>query len=538
MSIILNTYSIITIHISFLQSIMEDIKSQIAEIAEIDVSNAWHITDSDEDNGLYMINAKKDADMRLWGRIRGVVVDVKNRTIVARAPEHVSTATADQIKSEEYYSITDDLGEVFNFESDRTIVKMGFEGTLMMVMKHHGKVHVMSAHRIDPSRSTWQGRTATFTEIYDSLNGPKESLFSSNGEYSPYCHLFIMVHPDVVVASKVPVNNGFLVYIGPKLMWNSKDSNYPEDLVDNELLLPETVAVLNPDRTGPVIFSPPNLTVDEANNHLQYGFWSQVKIPRDSRLGTGEFVILSKVNERGETIGMLKVQSPAYTWRSDLLAGNPNRYNQFVQLYSVALPDIKTSMDATNFTNKVPILTVYSRQHIKGLIEEGDLIVWPQDPSKLPSVYKMKRDDRMRNIWQCLLVAVPMFRQMEVLDFLTKFEDDRTKVVRWLQELSKMETLTGMDDLPKRAIQIINSAKTGARNMIRQKRNYDNKTRRYISLDALVDKNIHNFVMKEKYAMYKLIKGESNYRRKQEEEKTKVEDLPSLPRVPVGGRLK
>ena len=86
------------------------------------------------------------------------------------------------------------------------------------------------------------GFSKTFEEMFTQLSGPKgDDLFDSNCQYSPYCHVFIMVYPDLLVASKDSVDDGYLVYLGYQTMWyngEEMESNkcpFDKPLVEKEV---------------------------------------------------------------------------------------------------------------------------------------------------------------------------------------------------------------------------------------------------------------------------------------------------------------
>ena len=136
------------------------------------------------------------------------------------------------------FHLTDEFEVEHVVNPKNTIFKLGFEATVMRVYKHDGKVYHSTHRRLDASRSRW-GASITFGDMYVQLGGPSNDvLFDEKKAYSPFCHIFLMVHPDILIATKANVGTGYLVYLGPKKMWNIDSSPYPLEQVDTVVHLP------------------------------------------------------------------------------------------------------------------------------------------------------------------------------------------------------------------------------------------------------------------------------------------------------------
>lgn len=492
-------------------------KKQIAEILGIELSNQWEITDGHPDEGLYLVHYTSESDLNQYGHIRGLVVDVEAKTVVCRSYGFTPTAIQDELKVEVdgKYHIPDIYGNEHVVDPSRVQIKMGFEGTIMRVFKHNGNVYHSTHRRLTTTRSRW-GNSIPFEEMYHQLNGPKdEELFNPASDYSPYCHLFLMVHPDVLNVTKDQIGSGYLVYLGPKQMWSvdldtcpykqltetgePMGLNWGEDRrpnggwIDDTLYLPQTLPEDN--RGSPGTISPLNLNLEEANYHLRYGFYEKPEIePIDQRIGTGEFVMLYKMNEAGQIEGLLKVESPAYQWRLEMRDNDPNLKHRFYQLVNGSYINTDTAEGMAFYRSRYPILHRHDYVDILSHLErEGPFISWPgQDVTEIKN-----RDDRMYNIWMCYIISVPIHRQMEVALMYQELQRDRMDVIKWLQSLDVIENLDSIDSL--RAQNIIKAA----RQLAHQKMS-DSKS----SMANLVKDIIRNFIFKEEgTSLYRLVKA-------------------------------
>ena len=282
----------------------ENTRETISRILHIQNNKNWDIVSKDEDASLYMVHHSNDADMKYLGSLRGVVVDIINKNIVSHSypftPKVVKSSITVNDKGMIHFKDNND--NKYNMNVNKVRFKIGFEGTLMHVFKHNGKVYHCTRKRLDPSRSRW-GNSVRFGQMYKDLKGPSdEVLFDKEKLYSPYCHTFIMVHPDVLVATRDDVEKGYLVYLGPKQMYpiEEKICPYPVENVDEDLHVPNTTTdPTDPNNENGDIFAPENLTLAEANKHLLFGFYEAFEGYEylDQRLMPGEFVIVEELDE-------------------------------------------------------------------------------------------------------------------------------------------------------------------------------------------------------------------------------------------------
>ena len=438
--------------------------------------------------------------------IRGIIVDVVARIVVCASFGYTPTANVGKLKSGEdgHYHLVDTDGAYHNVNPAQMSIKLGYEGTIMRIFKHGGTVYHSTHRRIDSSRSRW-GNSPSFKELYHQLKGPaNEELFSPESTHSPYVYIFLIVHPTVLVATKESVGEGYIVYLGAKIMWET--CPYPEAILDLEQKLP----------TGDHIRSPGELTLEQANHHLQYGYSSDPIAPssgvEDVRLRPGEFVMLYYQNEEGNQ-DLLKVQGIPYWWRSNIRNNDPNLLHRFYQLVDWSYLHTETPTEWNQYIGMFPVL-----EH-----KEVTDVVTPISFSQRTNVSTaMSRDDRLHNIWQCYLMAVPLHCQEEVIAMYLKFLQDRVALIEWVNSLndifppdtpSQTDTPavpTSLPEVSERITAIIFSARRFAKERRRTHRNMS-RNGHILGIRAMTRDNIRNLLMKEKgVSLYRLVKEMHN----------------------------
>jgi len=478
-------------------------KQAIAPLLKLDPNGPWDIV-SETETGLSMVHHKNDCDMDIYGALRGVVVDMNKGNVVCYSYPHSPKFVTSHLKLENgKVKLSDNI--VLDIEKIK--IKPGFEGPLIHVFKHGGKVYRSTRKRFDPSKSRW-GNSKTFEEIYWELQGPSdEVLFDSDKDYSPYCHTFIMVHPDMLVCTKYNIGDGYLVYLGPKQMYSIENCPYPVEQVDDTLRVPNTTSseFQNEEKK---VYSPELMSLETANKHLTFGFYEEFPGYEhlDSRLLPSEFVII----EDCETGDMYRIESPGYNWRSSMRNNNPNLLHRFHELLDNAYLK-NTKEDTLKYKTTFPVLTFFDTESLEKTVENSPIIVWPQNTEtelKAPTT----RDTKLYNIWQCFLVSVPLCRQKEVVNYYNNLNSRRNEIVEWLDTLSRTENLD-LETFSKRVQDILVKTKLFAKNRVKKGENIDYKTREVKSLEALTRDNIKNFISKELgSSLYRILKEMDRYK--------------------------
>lgn len=241
-----------------------NLRQEIANILEINPEGDWVIIDQLADKKLYMVRHNEDADIEKYGWLQGVVVDIENKKIVANPYGYMTAIHVDEIVFTNNNEIigTDEFGILRQFKMDEVTLKRGYEGCSVTVFKHHNKVYVTNRKKFDLSKSAW-GDNPSFLQMYKSLGGPTEELFDKNCETSAYSHNFLIVHPLLLMQTTLNVGGGFLIYLGCTKNFETIEKR-PEVV--------KTVDQLPQNITSPFILNNQNLTLEQVNHHLRYGF--------------------------------------------------------------------------------------------------------------------------------------------------------------------------------------------------------------------------------------------------------------------------
>lgn len=498
----------------------ENVNNDTARKAVADIMGevrdpGWEILEHDDDNDLQLVHyTLTSAGVPEYPHVRGTVVSLNYECVVAKSYGHTPVAISDKLEPVDgLIEMEDEDGVVHLFNANTTSFHMGFEGTLMRMFKWNGKVYKSTHRRLSVEKSRWGNETKTFLEMYKDLNGP-DTLFGDE-EFSPYCHFFMLTHPEVVVGTKHQLTKGLLVYLGYEQMWDPEDENLkiPKEKIDRVLKTPELATDLNSKQEQPITFQPKLLNLDEVNRHLKFGFWSHDgSINKyDERLGTGEFIIAYTFDELTQTKKLLRIHSTAYDWRLTMRGNHPNLYCQFVRLANGSYYDFRKQNLKDMYNKSYPLLTRYDKSVINEYIRSGKTYtIWPQTTGDERTLYS--RDGRYYNIWLCFLMSVPLHRQVEVLDFLDRFYKDRNDVIDWLQELDDRGSLEDISQIiSARTIQIINETRRFAntKNVSGYNKTKDGTT---LSIKQLTRNNIGNLIRKEDgRSLYKLIKIRQRY---------------------------
>ena len=478
-------------------------KEVIAPLLNLEATGPWDIV-SETDTGLSMVHHKNDCDMDIYGALRGVVVDTNKGNVVCYSYPHSPKFVLPYL---ELKNGKIELSENICLNPEKIKIKPGFEGPLIHVFKHGGKVYRSTRKRFDPSKSRW-GKSKTFEEIYWELNGPTdEVLFDPEKQYSPYCHTFIMVHPDMLVCTKYDVGSGYLVYLGPKQMYSIENCPYPMEEVDETLRVPDTTSseFQNDERK---VFSPEVLSLEEANKHLTFGFYEEFEGYEylDPRLLPSEFVIIEDL----ETGFMYRIESLGYNWRSSMRNNNPNLLHRFHELLDNAYLK-NTEKDEEKYKNTFPILSFFKSDSLSKTIDNAPIVVWPQN-TEFDLPVPTTRDTKLYNIWQCFIISVPNCRQQEVVKYYDNLMLRRNEIVEWLDELSRTKNLD-VEPFSKRVQDILVKTKLFAVNKVKKGENIDYKTKEIKSLEMLTKDNIRNFISKELgSSLYRILKEMDRYK--------------------------
>ena len=430
---------------------VENLEDTISQILGIKGTEGWSIVDANGD--LVMVSASDDADQTKYGWLRGVIVDIPRRKIVSKSMGWSPVVVSDELVAvDNNLVLTDLFGITHKVALEENTITLGEEGTVVRVFKLNGVTYFAGQKKLDVRRSRW-GKTKPFLEIFTELVGKQPEDVVEEGEVAT----FILVHPDLLFASKQDIGKGYAVLLDGTAI----AGNY---------LTPEVVDLKN------------------ANDYLYNGYYDT---PSDlsPRARPGEFVMIKSSN------GYIKVMSDGYSWREEMIGGDNNLKHRFFELTNLARGPTQGqefSRFQEVYKQKFPIFN-------EGVISEenlGEIFSWPFGEADQEESEKIleNRDTRLKNMATAFLMAVPLHRQKEVYGFLQYLFDERKELGKWMSQLPNDED----PELDKRIRQILGIARKSA---------IDEYARnKKISVDILIQRNILNLLQKEEgLSLYRMI---------------------------------
>jgi len=468
-----------------------DVRAIVAKILEIpDDPLSWELTLSDPEAGLAIVNYTNSANMDIYGKIRGIVIDINTQKIVCQSYEYTSTAINNLDKEiwipddTGYLKLTDSYGVNFFFHKDNIKIRPLFPGVIIRVFKHNNIVYYSSHRRLNIDNSKIPGSRISFLDMYKSLGGPDAStLFEKDEPSSPFCYIFMIVHDDLLDVSKINLqSSGFIIYLGVKCMETtlsepvvldtSTDINSGKLISPTDMSIEEAHLFLTWGYSKPsneVIEFVSNLTAGEINQFykkvsltisdetLEYmsekvknltnprAFLSKVKKwllmsneisqSGDIRLYPGESVIIYRKTLDGAWEAAVKVYSVSYNWRNEMINNSVNIYRRFFELADTAKFGIRDESSAMNFIQKFPFMGEFDSDEIKDQLERyGHIIGWPVVDTTLgnKSHYLSSYSHRLKNIHAAFFMSVPLKLQPEAWKILRRYQTDKNNLVKWL----------------------------------------------------------------------------------------------------------
>lgn len=408
-----------------------NIRSIISEILNIPNDDSWLIYDSIPEEDLYLIHHKGKYDTK-HNNLRGIIVDTKNKRILCKSSKYTHNVVLSKLPDKNDIKLVDTEGEEISLKLKEVSIRCGFEGSIIRIFSHNGKVYFSTHKKIDARKVKW-GNSDEFYNIYKSLGGLDEELFQ---EDDSYCYTFIICHRDLLSVSKINIGCGFLVLLSKDKIKETDKEPYQFNTVRE---LPNIIE-------KPFILEPRNLTINEANEHLQHGF----NIPNlnniDQRLLQGEFLILYLDNVN------IKISSVSYNWRNTIRGNETNLLRRFYILENDAI-----FLSPKDYSYKYLKMPTYTYKMLEDAIKkDGYIIHWKHNVMK-------RNQDAKFNIWLCFLAAVPLHEQKNVLTFLSKMKKDRYDVAKWLFSIHCEYPDISVLNLSKRACNIINQAREYSR---------------------------------------------------------------------------
>lgn len=469
----------------------KNVHEKIMTILNLTSKDGWSIVDSV--GNLHLVHYNDDADMNLVGHLRGVLVDVEEMRVLVSSYGYTPSVKIDYLSYlNGQMTILDENHTQHVFEESTTIIKPVYEGVIIRVIYYQGQTYRLTHKKIRPLKSRW-GSHPYFTKMYTAGGGPKDDqLFDLTKESSTWCYVFLVVHPKLLMATRQNVVSPYVVLLSAKQMWETDDENV--DMIQH-FKLDENKLINNINE--PFVHHPKAISLYEANHHLSYGYYPPCYDIQDIRQTAGESVILYKLDQNGDVIDLVKVNSSSYDYRFKLRGNDPNPYHRFFDLVPHSYHLLFDSINYAEYKQKFIVFDNYLEADLTGIYNHLGFILYLSE-AEMPMQERKNREYILKNIWLNYVLALPFSFQLEAISYLEKFIKDRTSVVTWLQANNYHNNLD-TNEISERGKNLIMSARHTANDICRQqphKKYHDT-----------VQEVIRNFVHKEYgTSLYALVK--------------------------------
>jgi hypothetical protein len=423
------------------------------------------------------------------------------------------TATSDKLVPDQNgdLHVVDEYGVKRLFPKDRFGVKIGFEGVVIRIFKHGGKVYRCTHRRLNPASSRW-GNSPTFPELYKRVGGPSdEELFEPEADYSPWCYVFLLVDTSLLCGTKQDVGPGYMVLLSRTQMWSTDPELCPYAGEPIEVQSqPTFVASREMPRVieSSFIYESRDLTLEEANRHLAFGYYEPFEVS-DPRLRSGEFLVLYRYDEQGRTQELLKVQSSSYEWRYVTRDDQPNLTRRFFGLATLARQDIPPGPEGDlayqSYVERFPLFPSSYRKSLPSLFStDGPFVYLPGGGNRRDL---SRYENRLINIWVAFVVSLPLALQEKALGLLDAYKQDLKMLDERLVSYSRTyNSKSESSDSWPSAWRVIDVAKARTRDIVSSRRPND-RERRGLTFSKVLDQEIKAELARTKgYDLYRLIK--------------------------------
>lgn len=461
--------------------------------------------------------------IRECGAARGDVYDLETGALIAKSFGHTPIAVLDQIVIQDgLIDIQDEDNQIHTFDPAACKIKRGVECVVFRVIRHAGKMHFFTHRRLTPSRSRW-GASPFFLEMYREAGGPtEEQLFDLTTPYSSTCYVFAVVHPALLVATRQIVTAPYIVHLASFEM----DLKRPAEEVSVGIPTFITSTEITGSVTTSFIHSPLDLTIDEANIYLNYGYYDEYP-QSDIRQQTGEMVIIYSMDPEGNIQDIVKVHSSSYEWRCQTRSNNPNIVNRFYTMLNWVHDEPKTETDWVLLRKRLLFFPNYPEAELKAVYDQhGAILALPDAPTTI-DMFK-SREARIHLLWMNYVLSLPPCSQGEGLKILAAFKEDRNAVITWFCQLEQIRDIDTKDitvlfpdfadrkmgeqgrkkylAIFRRVQGLISSARRLARERVDAKLNY-NQRGGYLKLTQIIKMTLSNLIRKEHgESLYNLVR--------------------------------
>jgi len=483
----------------------DELSQRVANILGLTDVHGWYVCDTDGD--LAMVHYADDADMNMYGHLRGLLIDMEVGAIIADSFGYTPTAVASEIHESNGHITVKDKTNIFHtFGINDVIIKRVFEGVLIRVIWHKNQCYRITHRKIHPIRSRW-GSSKSFISMYEEAGGPTvDQLFDTTKPYSNTCYDFLVVDQSLLVGTRQKVHKPYLVCLAQRTM----NIKRPVDEVAPGRASFTTTDVIGGAVTESLIHDPQHLSIEEANHHLRFGYYNAFNV-NDERQLTGEAIIMYRMDS-GIISDIVKVHSPSYEWRLNLRSNNPNIVNQFYLLLNSVYNNIDSQEAWEHLKQKYILFPLYDEQSLKDLYNQSQAILTIPCGETTQDDYH-DRDSRIHLLWMNYVLSLPTPIQSEALNILTNFKKDRNDLIVWIQSLETSIKDIEHADFHDRIKAIISSSRRLARQRISTGTNYSSRGS-YMKLPLLIKSTIRNLINKENGpSLYSLVREMKQNRR-------------------------
>ena len=497
----------------------DEVTKRASEIIGVKDITGWEVIDVYEN--LALLHYKRDANLRKFGHIRGLVIDLENGDIIANSFGYTPISVANQIDpTDGVISVndTDGVNHKFTIDDPTVSIKRVFEGVVIRVIWYKGKMYRITHKKINPVKSRWE-KSKRFIDIYDEAGGPTaDQLFDVNKQYSSTCYHFLAVDSSLLVGTRQKVNVPYLVYIERQEV----ELTRPED--DIATGVPSFPLINN--ITGTVnesgIYNPQQLNIEQVNRYLKYGYYTKFEC-QDERQWSGESVIIyRKVDEM--IVDVVKINSISYEWRSNLRGGNPNMRNQFYAKLNMVYRDIDSEERWKILQENLIMFPLYDGDDMKNLYDQNKgILLIPVDPLFKPKkeIYQT-RESRIHLFWINYVLSLPIKHQEDALTFLDQLISDRADLAKSLCVLAFNGEKIKEPEYNKHVVRIVNYSRKSARESTKNGTNLSQKGR-VLSYKDMVATIITKLLNKEYgTSLYKMVR---DMKYKNDNRKTKDDEI-------------
>lgn len=305
------------------------------EPAYLNLGDNILVTDSIPEKGIYMLHYADNANFAIFGRIRGVIVDITDKVVVA---DSYGTITMTEILEDTFpvpvegqYRFQNNHKLEITLQADRTVFKYGFEGAIVRMIYYKGLQLTVTHRRLSLKDANYVD-VPSFEILADYLGLPKhEELFDLLKESSIYYYTFMLIDNRLLNVTRMRVANGMVIYMGYKKMNWAENLEETSFNVDLEVKVPECSEKLLPINQQPYRYAHMPISANTAKKFINSGFYEFNKFADsiDVRQIPGESIFAIEYNEENEIVKIVRICSPSYMWRFKIRNNNVNLTKQF-----------------------------------------------------------------------------------------------------------------------------------------------------------------------------------------------------------------